>query len=161
MKQFVLTVMAAGICALGAATMLPGFSPVSTASAQTKTVDFPINLNTATDEEMLAIPGVGQRMLREFKEYRPYLNVEQFRRELGKYVDQSQVTTWLQYVFVPTNPNTATETQLLTLKGVDKAMVDYIVTNRSYKDWAALKTVLVKKYAADVVVKLERYWIFK
>ena len=28
----------------------------------------PINLNTATDEEILLIPGVGNRMLREFKE---------------------------------------------------------------------------------------------
>ena len=28
----------------------------------------PINLNTATDEEILLIPGLGNRMLREFKE---------------------------------------------------------------------------------------------
>ena len=32
----------------------------------------PINLNTATDEEILLIPNLGNRMLREFKEYRPY-----------------------------------------------------------------------------------------
>jgi hypothetical protein len=31
-----------------------------------------INLNTASDEEILLIPGLGQRMLGEFKEYRPY-----------------------------------------------------------------------------------------
>jgi DNA uptake protein ComE-like DNA-binding protein len=30
----------------------------------------PINLNTATDEEILLIPGIGNRMLHEFKEYR-------------------------------------------------------------------------------------------
>jgi DNA uptake protein ComE-like DNA-binding protein len=45
----------------------------------------PINLNTATDEDILTIPGIGQRMLREFKEYRPYKSMEQWRREIGKY----------------------------------------------------------------------------
>src|SRR5688572_28458723 len=31
-----------------------------------------INLNTATDAEILMIPNAGNRMPREFKEYRPY-----------------------------------------------------------------------------------------
>jgi DNA uptake protein ComE-like DNA-binding protein len=44
----------------------------------------PINLNTATDEEILLIPNLGNRMLREFKEYRPYKAMDQFRREIGK-----------------------------------------------------------------------------
>jgi DNA uptake protein ComE-like DNA-binding protein len=128
-------------------------------SAQTS-VDFPINLNTATDAQILAIPNTGPRMLREFKEYRPYATVEQFRRELGKYVDQTQVTAWLQYVFVPTNPNTATEAQLTALKGVDKEMATYIIANRTYKDAAATKAALLKKYKAEDVAKLERYWTF-
>ena len=37
----------------------------------------PINLNTATDAEILLIPNLGQRMLREFKEYRPYVALAQ------------------------------------------------------------------------------------
>jgi DNA uptake protein ComE-like DNA-binding protein len=45
----------------------------------------PINLNTATDEDILTIPAIGQRMLREFKEYRPYKSMDQWRREIGKY----------------------------------------------------------------------------
>ncbi|MCI0692067.1 hypothetical protein L0337_08690 [candidate division KSB1 bacterium] len=51
----------------------------------------PINLNTASDEDILSIPGDGKRMLHEFKEYRPYKNIEQFRREIGKYVDKKEV----------------------------------------------------------------------
>ena len=31
----------------------------------------PIDLNTASDADILTIPGLGSRMLREFKEYRP------------------------------------------------------------------------------------------
>ena len=60
----------------------------------------PINLNTATDEEILLIPGVGNRMLREFKEYRPYTSIEQFRREIGKYVDKAEVARLEQYIVI-------------------------------------------------------------
>ena len=58
----------------------------------------PVNLNTATDAEILTIPGLGQRMLREFKEYRPYKSIEQFRREIGKYVSRQEVSRLEQYV---------------------------------------------------------------
>jgi predicted DNA-binding helix-hairpin-helix protein len=61
----------------------------------------PINLNTATDEEILLIPGLGNRMLREFKEYRPYAALAQFHREIGKYVDDKELARLEQYVFVP------------------------------------------------------------
>jgi DNA uptake protein ComE-like DNA-binding protein len=57
-----------------------------------------ININTATDAEILAIPGMGPRMLREFKEYRPYTSIEQFRREIGKYVDKAEVARLEQYI---------------------------------------------------------------
>jgi DNA uptake protein ComE-like DNA-binding protein len=60
----------------------------------------PIDLNTASDEEILLIPGVGRRMLREFKEYRPYKMIEQFRREIGKYVDKTEVARLEQYVTI-------------------------------------------------------------
>ena len=60
----------------------------------------PIHLNTATDAEILTIPGVGQRMLREFKEYRPYKSMEQFRREIGKYVSRQEVARLERYVTV-------------------------------------------------------------
>jgi len=60
----------------------------------------PIDLNTASDEEILLIPGVGRRMLHEFKEYRPYKAIEQFRREIGKYVDKTEVARLEQYVTI-------------------------------------------------------------
>ena len=63
----------------------------------------PINLNTATDMEILLIPGIGNRMLREFKEYRPYTALAQFHREIGKYVDATELARLEQYVYVPLN----------------------------------------------------------
>ena len=60
----------------------------------------PINLNTASDEDILSIPNLGNRMLREFKEYRPYRQIEQFRREIGKYVDNDEVERLERYVTI-------------------------------------------------------------
>lgn len=60
----------------------------------------PIDINTATDAEMLLIPGVGPRMLREFKEYRPYTSMDQWRREIGKYVDAAELARLERYVAI-------------------------------------------------------------
>ena len=61
----------------------------------------PLDLNSASSEDMLTIPGVGDRMLHEFEEYRPYVNMAQFRREIGKYVDDAEVERLAQYVTIP------------------------------------------------------------
>ena len=37
-------------------------------------------------------------MLGEFKEYRPYKSIEQFRREIGKYVDKKELARLERYV---------------------------------------------------------------
>ncbi len=60
----------------------------------------PIDLNTATDAEILLVPGVGSRMLHEFKEYRPWTSMDQFRREIGKYVDQNEVARMERFVSI-------------------------------------------------------------
>ncbi len=60
----------------------------------------PIDLNSAKGEEILLIPGVGNRMKHEFEEYRPYRNIEQFRREIGKYVSKDEVARLEQYVTI-------------------------------------------------------------
>ena len=80
---------------------------VTTASTTTTTTAdtvgaaiVPININTATDAEILRIPGVGQRMLREFKEYRPWTSIAQFRREIGKYVDKAEVARLEKYIVI-------------------------------------------------------------
>ena len=59
----------------------------------------PINLNTATDEEILSIPAAQpNRVLREFKEYRPYTSMDQFHREMRKYWDEKEVNRLKRYV---------------------------------------------------------------
>jgi len=58
----------------------------------------PINLNKATDEQILSIPGVGTKLLHEFKEYRPYRSIKQFSKEIGKYVNQNEIKRLERYV---------------------------------------------------------------
>ena len=62
-----------------------------------------VDLNRGTDAEFLLIPGAGTRMLREFKEYRPWTSFAQFEREIGKYVRSTpgEVERLEQYVFIP------------------------------------------------------------
>jgi DNA uptake protein ComE-like DNA-binding protein len=60
----------------------------------------PIDLNTASDADILTIPGVGNRLLHEFKEYRPYKSMDQFRREIGKYVNKAEVARLERYVTI-------------------------------------------------------------
>jgi DNA uptake protein ComE-like DNA-binding protein len=63
-------------------------------------VFIPINLNTATDEDILSIPGAGKRMVREFKEYRPWKTKEQFDKEIGKYVGAKETARLWRYVVI-------------------------------------------------------------
>ena len=53
-------------------------------------VFIPINLNTGTDEMFLTIPGVGPKMVHEFKEYRPWKSKAHFDKEIGKYINNNQ-----------------------------------------------------------------------
>ena len=60
----------------------------------------PLDLNSASAEEIMLIPGVGARMRHEFEEYRPYRSIGQFRREIGKYVDDAEVARLERYVTI-------------------------------------------------------------
>jgi DNA uptake protein ComE-like DNA-binding protein len=63
-------------------------------------VFIPVNLNTATDEDILSIPAAGPRMVREFKEYRPWKTKEQFDKEIGKYVGPKDTARLWRYVVI-------------------------------------------------------------
>ena len=63
-------------------------------------VFIPVNLNTATDADILSIPGAGNRMVREFKEYRPWKTQAQFEKEIGKYVNANEVARLWRFVTI-------------------------------------------------------------
>jgi radical SAM superfamily enzyme with C-terminal helix-hairpin-helix motif len=60
----------------------------------------PLKLNSELQADFQLIPGVGKKMAHEFDEYRPYADMDQFRREIGKYVDADEVARYEQYVIL-------------------------------------------------------------
>lgn len=83
-----------------AATTTASTTTATSSTAASGAAIVPININTATDAEILKIPGVGPRMLHEFKEYRPWTSIAQFRREIGKYVDKAEVARLEKYIVI-------------------------------------------------------------
>ncbi len=117
----------------------------------------PINLNSASQAEILLIPGVGPRMAHEFEEYRPYKAMAQFRREIGKYVDDEEVARLEQYVFVPIDLNTATDDDILSIPGVGKRMLHEFKEYRPYKNIEQFRREIGKYVDDKEVARLERY----
>jgi DNA uptake protein ComE-like DNA-binding protein len=116
-----------------------------------------LNLNTATREEILMIPGVGARMLHEFQEYRPYKTLAQFRKEIGKYVNAQEVARLEQYVFVPINLNTASDEDILSIPGLGPRMLHEFKEYRPYRNIEQFRKEIGKYVSAKEVARLERY----
>jgi len=92
----------------------------------------PFNLNTTAEADFKMIPGVGDRMAHEFEEYRPYTSIAQFRKEIGKYVDDNEVARYENYVFVPVELNTASEEDIKALPGMSNKMAHEFEEYRPY-----------------------------
>jgi DNA uptake protein ComE-like DNA-binding protein len=116
-----------------------------------------INLNSASQEEILMIPGTGNRMLREFREYRPYKTLAQFRKEIGKYVDQKELARLEQYVFVPVSLNSASDEDILSIPGTGKRMLREFKEYRPYKNIEQFRKEIGKYVDKKEVARLERY----
>jgi len=116
-----------------------------------------LNLNTATREEILMIPGMGPRMLHEFQEYRPYKTLAQFRKEIGKYVNAQEVARLEQYVFVPINLNTASDEDILSIPGIGPRMLREFKEYRPYRNIEQFRKEIGKYVNAKEVSRLERY----
>jgi DNA uptake protein ComE-like DNA-binding protein len=116
-----------------------------------------INLNTASREEIMLIPGMTSRMAHEFEEYRPYTSLEQFRREIGKYVDSNEVARLEQYVFVPMKLNTASDEDFMTIPGMTSRMVHEFEEYRPYTSIEQFRREIGKYVDEKEVARLESY----
>jgi DNA uptake protein ComE-like DNA-binding protein len=116
-----------------------------------------INLNTATREEILLVPGAGPRMVREFGEYRPWKSWAQFDKEIGKYVGPEATAQLAQYCFIPVNLNTATDEDILTIPGAGPRMVREFKEYRPWKSWAQFDKEIGKYVGQKETDRLKRY----
>ena len=128
-------------------------APEVAAPANTK-----LNLNEATgDDYLAAIPGFGSRMVREFLEYRPYISIVQFRREIGKYVDDAQIAEYEKYVYVPVNVDESDAETLKQLPGVDDAIAAELSAGRPYGSNEAFLAKLAELVLATQVAEAQPY----
>ena len=117
----------------------------------------PLNLNATTEEEILLVPGVGNRMAHEFDEYHPYTHMAEFRREIGKYVDDEEVARLEQFVFVPIDLNTASDEDILTIPNLGNRMLREFKEYRPYSRIEQFRREIGKYVDDDEVARLERY----
>jgi DNA uptake protein ComE-like DNA-binding protein len=120
-----------------------------------------INLNTATREEILLVPGAGPRMVREFAEYRPWKSWAQFDKEIGKYVGPEATAQLAQYGFIPVNLNTATDEDILSIPGAGPRMVREFKEYRPWKSWAQFDKEIGKYVGQKETDRLKRYVTFE
>jgi len=120
-----------------------------------------IDLNAASRDEIMSIPGMTSRMAHEFEEYRPYTSLEQFRREIGKYVDASEVARLEQYVFVPLKLNSASAADLMTIPGMTNRMVREFEEYRPYTSIEQFRREIGKYVDANEVARLESYVVLE
>jgi DNA uptake protein ComE-like DNA-binding protein len=117
----------------------------------------PLNLNTASKEEILLIPGVGDRMLHEFEEYRPYPALARFHREIDKYVDDAELARLEQYVFVPIDLNMASDEDIMTIPGMGPRMLREFKEYRPYRSMDQFRREIGKYVDEKEVARLEHY----
>ena len=126
-----------------------------------KKIFVPFNLNTTEEKDFKMIPGVGDKMAHEFEEYRPYTSILQFKREIGKYVDEQEVARYLDYVFVPVELNTSSEDDIKELPGIGKKMTHEFLEYRPYKNLAQFRKEIGKYVDDKELSRLERFVYLK
>ena len=157
MKRKAVFVLLVWLC-LTALAACSSATPTSTASTTTNnssavspsTKDCKLNLNTSSGDEFLAaIPGFGSRMVREFQEYRPYISIQQFRQEIGKYVDDTQIAEYEKYVYVPISINDSDSETLQQIPGLDATEAETLMSDRPYATKEDFITSLSQYIPAD------------
>ncbi|HJR07948.1 MAG TPA: hypothetical protein VJ842_11870 [Pyrinomonadaceae bacterium] len=117
-----------------------------------------LNLNTASGSDFLAaIPGLGNRMVHEFEEYRPYNSIQQFRREISKYVSAAQVTDYEKYLYVPINRNESDAATLQQIPGLDANEAQALIAARPYASNDAFLAKLAASVSEDELAVARTY----
>jgi DNA uptake protein ComE-like DNA-binding protein len=116
-----------------------------------------LDLNTASEEEILLVPNAGRRMAHEFQEYRPWKSWVQFDKEIGKYVDQAEVSRLKRYAFIPVKLNTASDDDLRSIPGVGHRMLRELKEYRPWKTQQQFEKEIGKYVGPKEVARLWRY----
>ncbi|HYP40152.1 MAG TPA: hypothetical protein VEX13_07300 [Chloroflexia bacterium] len=117
-----------------------------------------LNLNEVTEDALMStIPNFSSRMVREFMEYRPYASIRQFRQEIGKYVDASQVAEYEKYVYVPVDANDSDAETLMQLTGVEATVAAELMKSRPYASNEAFMATLGEYVSEQQIAEAKCY----
>lgn len=116
-----------------------------------------LNINTAADEDFLTIPNMGDEMVHEFKEYRPYVSIRQFRQEIGKYVGEEQVESYEMYIYVPIHRNNSDAATLQQIPGLDTSETEELIAGRPYDTNQAFTEALSSYVNDEQIAIAETY----
>lgn len=156
-SALLLLTLSAAACSSGTETTRPAnmastTAPVATPTATpnqpvNNTAQAKLNLNAASESEFLAaVPNLGNKMAHEFEEYRPYRSIQQFRREMGKYVKPDQIAEYEKHVYVPITANESDAATLQQIPGLDSDEAQSLIAARPY----ASTDAFLAKLAASV-----------
>jgi len=137
-------------------------SPAATAAPSTTAPAAKLNINTATGEDFLRVmPDLGKRMVHEFEEYRPYKSIQQFRKEIGKYVDENKVAEYERFIFVPIDENQSDAATLQQIPGLDATEAQQVIAARPYASHDAFLAKLGEYVPADSLATGRAYLVQK
>ena len=130
----------------------------SSAQSTTSTNSAKVNLNTASDADFLAaVPGLGNGMVREFMEYRPYISIQQFRQEIGKYVNDAQVAEYEKFVYVPISINDSDAETLQQIPGLSADEAAVLMSARPFASADDFLTKLSEYVSTDELEAAKTY----
>lgn len=147
-----------GITELNAYLLSQGLTQAQASELYTKAFVH-VNLNTGTREEILLIPGAGNRMVREFDEYRPWRSWAQFDREISKYVGQEATDRLKQHVFIPLNVNSASDQDLMTIPGMNAALLARLKQGRPWASREQLEQQLARSADPKEAARVSRFLV--
>ncbi len=116
-----------------------------------------INPNTATAEQVTALPGLPADVAAALLEARPFADMPAFHGFLSANLDADGVDAVSRIIFMPMDLNTTPEADFMLIPGVGKKMAHEFEEYRPYADWAQFEREIGKYVDANEVARLRRF----
>ena len=129
----------------------PDEAPAAAAADNAEALPEKLNLNTTDEADFKALDGVGDKMAHEFVEYRPYVSIQQFRKEMSKYVDADKIAAFETLVYVPVDYNNCDAATLMQIPGLDESEAEALMNGRPYPSADAFQVDLKPMVDADAL----------
>jgi radical SAM superfamily enzyme with C-terminal helix-hairpin-helix motif len=99
-------------------------------------------------------------MVREFDEYRPYISITQFRREMAKYIEDDVIAAYENYLYVPVDYNESDLATIMQISGVSEAMAQSLMDGRPYASSDAF-LAQVTEVAGGISEQFARHYLIQ